>query len=489
MWALSAGLITTLMGPSIRRVLLLTTLGATTLVWLVAAVVSYFDTHHEVEQILDARLAQAAQVLFAISEHQVRNQWNPREREEMGAIIATRARFSNLEYQETLAFQVWLNKAVLVMRSENAPVSPLTRVIDGYSDVNFEGTQWRVYAVQSADEKISVHVGERFGARRDFADTVVMRTLWPIILSLPILAMFIWFGIGWGLKSLDKIAKEMNSRAPGHLDPLADFDVPVEAKPLTDAINHMFENLKGTFEQERRFTADAAHELRTPLAALKTQAEVALQAKGDMDAQEALRKVLRGVNRATHLVEQLLTLARLDPQTAATDVRRFDLFILAEDVLSDLVPTALEKQIEVSLSGTRGKFVRANRDAIRVLLRNLVDNAIRYTPAQGIIEVALLREDEIILLRVADSGPGIPPDERDKVFKRFYRLLGTKATGSGLGLSIVRRISELHQLRVNLETSAYGGLEVDVRFGAEDTEGDLKMPSLEKAVRNDTTAA
>ncbi|MDH4275086.1 MAG: ATP-binding protein [Gammaproteobacteria bacterium] len=453
-----------------------------------AAVISYFDTHHEVEQILDARLAQAAQVLYAISNHQTREYWNPRNSEDKGEIVALSPRGGHVEYQENLAFQVWFNKAILVMRSEKAPILPLTRVLDGYSDITLDGVGWRIYAVQSADEKIAVQVGERYDTRADFADAVVMRTLWPLLLSLPILSMFIWFGIGWGLSSLDKIAKEMNARNPGHLEPLGDSDVPMEAKPLTDAINHMFEDLRGAFEQERRFTADAAHELRTPLAALKTQAEVALQAKGDADAHQALRKVLRGVNRATHLVEQLLTLARLDPQTAATDVRRFDLFILAEDVLSDLVPTALEKQIEVSLSGTRGKFVRANRDAIRVLLRNLVDNAIRYTPEQGLIEVALLREDEIILLRVADSGPGIPADERDKVFKRFYRLLGTKATGSGLGLSIVRRIAELHQLRVNLETSSYGGLEVDVRFGAEDVEAELHLPSLDKAVRSDAAA-
>ncbi|MCF6298828.1 MAG: ATP-binding protein [Thiomicrorhabdus sp.] len=284
------------------------------------------------------------------------------------------------------------------------------------------------------------------------------------------LGIFIWFGIGQSLQPFKKISQQLSQRKTIDLSSIDENNIPNEVRPLTSSVNQLFAQMKTAFDTERRFTSDAAHELRTPLAALKTHAEVALKADNYEEQRKALSQVVQGVNRATRLVEQLLTLARLDPDTGFSNIRRFDLFIVAEDVLSTQAILAIGKNIEISLAGTRGKFVAGNSEAIGVLMRNLIDNAIRYTPRDGEVEVSIARKKNTIIWTVADSGPGIPVEERGKIFNRFYRSLGTKESGSGLGLSIVTRIADLHYLTIQLNTSKMGGLQIDILFSAKDHE-------------------
>lgn len=460
------------MTKSIRQRALLTILPLVAGVWIIAAYISFYDTREEVSTFLDTQLAQSGQVLLSMSMHELVEQRLLSETNNPIAETADASLWQNSsQYYTQLAFQVWLHNKTLTLRSDNAPETHFSIVKKGFDTVTLFGNQWRVYATSTDDDIINVQVAMQITVQDKIGKNIIERVILPLVFLMPILGFIVWHGAGKSLLPLKQVSIELNRRKTSFLSPIDEHKLPTEVHPVSAAINHLFSRLKTAFDTEKRFTSDAAHELRTPLAALKTHAEIALQAKNTAEQQKALRHVVQGVNRATRLVEQLLTLARLDPDTGFTNIRRFDLFIAAENVLSNEAHLAIDKNIEISLGGTRGKFVAANYDAICVLMRNLVDNAIRYTPKGGEVEVSIDRKDDIIFLSIADSGPGIPEEERSKIFNRFYRSLGTKESGSGLGLSIVTRISELHHLNISLDTSRLGGLQINVEFSAKDFEG------------------
>jgi len=304
-----------------------------------------------------------------------------------------------------------------------------------------------------------VQVAEPLAGRESLARHITLKMLLPTFIALPVLALLIWFGVGAGLRPLQQLKQEVKQRTASRLEPVAMAGVPEEVAPLVKALNDLFGRLQHAFEGERRFTADAAHELRTPLAALKIQAQVALRSTDATERHVALENVLRGVDRATRLVEQLLTLARVDPETAAIAFKQIDLRGLAAIVMRDLEPLAHAKQIEISLEEGVASNIPCNvfgDDAqLGLLLRNLIDNAIRYTPVGGRVSVSV-RNAAGVTLEVRDTGPGIPEAEREQVQQRFYRIAGSGQDGSGLGLSIVRRIAELHGARLELRDNDTG---------------------------------
>lgn len=265
-----------------------------------------------------------------------------------------------------------------------------------------------------------------------------------------------------------RIGSEVAQRDPANLAPLEERSAPAEIAPLLHALNALLGRLERALESERRFTADAAHELRTPLAALKIQAQVARRAENEAQRGAALDKLILGVDRATHLIEQLLTLARLEPTGGSTVLMSgCDVAAIARQTLADLAPAALGKGIELGLNSPATAMIRGNADMLAILLRNLVDNAIRYTPRNGRVDVSLLVEQGRVRLEVTDSGPGIPEQEKQRVFDRFYRILGNEAAGSGLGLSIVKRIADAHAASLSLAEGENGvGLRVGVDFSS-----------------------
>ncbi len=456
------------MVPSLRRRLLWILLPVTVVIWVLAAVASYYDTHRELDNLLDAHLAQTGRALLEMSRHEALEQKLLSDFAGTGEVIDENIWDHELTLSKAILLQVWVNNSFLALRTKNAPLTPLTKQNAGFSEIRLHDKQWRLYAIQSDDNSIRVLVGEQKTFRHELVLKLMLQLLIPLLLSLPLLFFGVWASVAQSLAPLQRLAERLMRRKPNELRPIDDDRVPREVRPLTQALNRLVKQMRAAFDSERRFTSDAAHELRTPLAALKTHAEIALQAQDPEEQQQAVRQVVRGVNRATRLVEQLLTLARLDPDSGLTKVRPLDLFISAEAVISDEAPLAMEKNIEISLSATRGKFIDGNPDSINVLVRNLVDNAIRYTPEHGIVEIVIERDEKTheIVLCVDDSGPGIPPEDREQVFKRFYRRLGTKPSGSGLGLSIVNRIADLHGARMSLQTAPLGGLRVEVRFPA-----------------------
>lgn len=451
---------------SIRARLLAILLSATGGVWLVTTTASYLDTRHEVGEMFDAQLAQGARTLLSLSSHELSElrgtepggghvHFMP---DDLGSVTGRR-------HEHRVVYQIWsAGSGKLLIRSDQAPTRALSEIRYGFSDQRVQGQRWRIYSLSGKDSDLIVQIGESYRDRDKLINDAVLRTSLPMLFALPVLGLFIWFGVGRSLAPLTRLAREIGSRAPNRLEPMQETEAPQEIAPLIDALNHLFDRLQQAFDNERRFTADAAHELRTPLAALRTQAEVALRAQDDASRAQSLRQVLRGVDRATRLVEQLLTLARLDPETGLQQTAPVDLCAAAMETLAELAGSAAQKRIELSLSEPCDGRVDGHAASLAILLRNLVDNAIRYTPAGGNVAVTVRHDGAQVVLEVADSGAGIPEEERQRVFDRFFRRPGSEATGSGLGLSIVRRIVELHHGAIELDRAALGGLLVRIRL-------------------------
>lgn len=444
---------------SIRRRLLLALLVTTGIVWCLMALRFYHDAQREMLGILDAQLAEAAHMLVSLmtSENAVRSGSDD------GQLPATAVAALDSRYQKDLAFQIWSVNGHLLARSDSAPATPLGGNRPGFSSGRIEGREWRVFSLVAGTPPLHIVMGEREDLRRAVTRQIATRLALPVLVFLPLLALFIWVSVGRGLQPLKRISTQIAARDPGNLERIDEDGVPREAAALVESLNELFRRLERAFERERRFTADAAHELRTPLAALKTQAEVALQAPSDQVREQALKRVLSGVGRATHLVQQLLTLARFDPEAPRPRGDAVDMTALVREVEAEYTPVAAARgtRLEVDTRGG-GTSLPGDATALAVVVRNLVDNAVRYTPTGGHVTVRLRATREAITLNVSDNGPGIAPADRERALERFYRGIGTKTPGSGLGLSIVHRIVAMHGGVMRLEQADVGGLAVHI---------------------------
>lgn len=454
-----------IMKPSIRRRLLVTLLTIITLVWLFTALSSYQETQHEIEELFDAQLAQSARTLLTVAGHELDELEGIPETTHIHFLPGDTGDEDGIEYEQKLAYQLWiLPQNKLILRSFMAPETPLSPILSGYSSEVINGQPWRVFSLHEPKSGFQIKMAESLEIRQELTDEITQRMAIPMLIALPLLALLIYLGIGRGLLPLQRLAHSIARREPGRLERVDTSNIPREIEPLVAALNQLFERVEGSMEHERRFTADAAHELRTPLAALKVQAQVALHSRDEAERTHALEQVVNGVVRASRLVEQLLTLARIDPETARGEFVEFALLPLAEEALAALEPFASEKQITLQLQCTSRPRLTGEAQSLAIALRNLTDNAIRYTPPGGTVEIRIEEGAETLQLCIADSGPGIPESERERIFNRFYRLAGQQTEGSGLGFSIVQRIAELHQASVTLQRSRLGGLAVCLNF-------------------------
>lgn len=374
---------------------------------------------------------------------------------------------SQIGYVGQFKFQVWSDSGALLLHSRSAPLIPLSSGKEGFSDEIIGGELWRVFTTYNPRAGTNTIIGERYDTRDTLGHIIARDDIYIMLLTFPLSGLLIWFIIGRGLSGLNRIAQEVSSRAPNYLEPVEQHGVSLEIKPVIDELNKLFVRVQDAFEREKRFAADAAHELRTPLAALKTQAQVALKTLHPEEREATLKHVIAGVDRSSHIVQQLLILSRLTPDEAhAEEASEVELVKLSAETIAQLVPSAIGKQIEVELLNTEDAiYILGNATALSILLRNLVDNAIRYTPKGGLVQVALEGDKKSVTLRVTDNGPGIPAELRSRVLERFFRVLGTQSSGSGLGLAIVQQIARLHHAEVKLGMPAVGtGLEVEVIF-------------------------
>ncbi|HUN72380.1 MAG TPA: ATP-binding protein [Steroidobacteraceae bacterium] len=362
--------------------------------------------------------------------------------------------------------QIWTIDGRRIYIGPEQAVLPNSTAL-GYSTVNSSVGQWRVYGAVSPTKV--VQVAQPMSVRRQEAAQLALRTLEPFGLLVPLLGLIVWLAVGHALQPLQRLAKAVKARRVHALEPLSDEKLPEEVQPLVGSLNDLLERLTAALDRERAFMADAAHELRTPLTALHLQLGALARAGTEPERAEAMGKLSAGVQRAIRLVEQMLALARQEPR--AEPVRtRFALDELAREVVAELVPLADARRIDLGMSEARAVFVRGERDALATLIRNLVDNAVRYTPSGGRVDISVAHSAETpprAILKVSDNGPGIAPEERVRVFDRFYRRPGTAAPGSGLGLAIVQAIATAHDAAVELGEGAAGrGLAVTVSFPA-----------------------
>jgi two-component system sensor histidine kinase QseC len=338
--------------------------------------------------------------------------------------------------------------------------------VPGHSDAVRSGEVWRIFTTTDGKGQ-HVEVAVRQDVRAGFASRVASHLLHPLWIAVPLLAVLIWAAVRWGLLPLDKLAAGVAQRSPSQLQPLPQGKVPAEILPLVSSLNDLFARIAASRERDRRFAADAAHELRTPLAAIKTYAQIAEQAKDLDSCRQAVSGVLAGADRSTRVVEQLLALARIDNAAAAAAFTPVDLKAVARTTISELASKSATRNIELGLSDGNDEVleVDGNADLLAVLSRNLVHNALNYTPAGGNVSVAVEPAGDAVILRVDDSGPGLPPELRTRVLDRFFRVAGTGVAGSGLGLSIVAAIAEVHGATLELgDRPGSQGLSVQVKF-------------------------
>ncbi|MFZ5522596.1 MAG: ATP-binding protein [Pseudomonadota bacterium] len=436
---------------SLKQRLLALVLIVISLIWLGTAAFTYLDAREEFDELLDGHLAQDAALLAVQASHEI----DELETEHAPLLH---------KYARRVAFQIWEKGRQLRLHSANAPQQPLANKERGFSDSTIDGIRWRVFSTWDESGVYLIHVAERTDVRKELAQDIAGNLLQPLLFSLPLLAILLWVAVARGLKPLVALTREVEQRAPENLAELDASSAPREVMPLIDRLNRLFARIAASMQKERRFTADAAHELRTPVAAIKAQAQVAQAASGKEERMHALDNAILGCDRATHLIEQLLTLSRVDTLESGV-TEPCPLRDIAAEVIASLAPAALEKDVRLELQADDEIFIRGNPALLRVLLRNLLDNSIRHTASGTTVQVSIASEAGKVFLSVSDDGPGIPEQELEKVSERFYRPLGTQASGSGLGLSIVKRIAEVHDASLQIGPAREGrGLRVTVTF-------------------------
>jgi len=430
---------------SLRRTLLLALLAAVASVTGVAAAATYRMARREMDTVLDYQLRQIALSL--------------RDRAARG--LATSG---DDEGGFESVIQIWdADGSRLYLSRPGSELPDLAQL--GFATIHTSAGDWRVFS--AAVGRQVIQVAQPASVRERLAFAAASRTLAPLLVLLPILAFAVWRIVGRGLEPLDRLASAAAARTPAALEPLPEAGAPLEVLPLVRALNELLARLGAALSAQRAFVADAAHELRTPLASLRLQVQLAQDAADDGARAEALSALALSAERATHLVEQLLTLAREDPgATAARRAETVRLSDLVAQAVADHALLADTKGVDLGAAEcAEGASVRGDPDALRTLLANAVDNAVRYTPRGGQVDVSAgVAPSGRAFLEVRDSGPGIPPSERERVFDRFYRRGGGGEPGTGLGLSIVRAIAARHRARVTLGDAPGGGLVVRVDF-------------------------
>jgi two-component system OmpR family sensor kinase len=373
---------------------------------------------------------------------------------------------SRSDSDEGVVIQIWNRNGVLMYYSHpRVPLAPHAEL--GFSTEATARGEWRVYSAIVGDNV--VQLAQPLSIRNRLAAGVAWRTLWPLVLLLPLLGMAIWIIVGRGLMPLQRVTRALDTRHPEALEPLPDNRLPEEVVPVVRALNALLERLATALDTQKAFVADAAHELRTPLAAVQIQAQLVARAKDDESRKEALDDLQAGITRATRLAEQLLALARSEPdgKSATTPV---DLHALLDECVGGSVLVAQQRGVDLGIEATEAATVSGDPNGLRVMFNNLIDNATKYTPDGGRVDVCLRLDAGHPLVEISDNGPGIPGEERERVFDRFYRVgasadrARTDIAGSGLGLAIVRRIAAQHDASVSLAESKSGGLLVSIRF-------------------------
>ncbi len=419
---------------SIRRGLLVWLLSTTLIAFAIAGVSIYQRARLEANHLFDYHLKQIA---LTLQDHV------PEEYNIMGTLE------EEIDYD--FVIQVWSDSGEKHYLSHPHKALP-PRTGPGLQTVRTDDGEWRVFSMKQ--NELFVQVSQPIDIRFQLATKLALSTLMPALILLLALGIIIWYVVGRGLRPLEQFASDVRASGAEAMKPIAPAKLSQELKPLATALNDLLDRLEQSMQTQRDFVADAAHELRTPLAALQLQAQLAERATTAEERAFGFARLKEGLTRANHLVQQLLTLARQEGHGAKASHRRVELSKLVGSVSDDYVASAQDKKIDFVVNVEANVEVQGDDSAIRTMLRNVVDNAIRYTPEGGRVEISLGKHDGQVVFEIKDSGPGIAADERQRVFDRFYRLDGSAGIGSGLGLAIVKRIANTHDIKIVMSDCA-----------------------------------
>ena len=430
---------------SLRGRLLWFLLAAISIAAIAQATIAYRTALGDADQIFDYHMQQMALAL--------------RSSAPLSNTDAARAGVDADAENNELVVQVWTPDGVQIFRTVSRAQLPQHAVL-GFSNVKANGTTFRIFSVQTSSQ--TVQVAQDMAVRRNMAGSLALRTVGPIAVLMPILMLVVWWVVSRSLEPVARVRTQVAARQADDLSPVSENGLPDEVRPLVHELNLLFDRVRTAFAAQQHFVADAAHELRTPLAALKLQAASLERAEHPAARQVAIGRLSAGIERATRLVEQLLVLARQEASAAGgSTAQQVALGELARRTVGDLIGVAQHKGVDLGLQHADEVSVNGQADGLMILMRNLVDNAVKYTPPGGTVDVAVRGAS----ISVEDSGPGIAPEERERVFDRFYRIAGSETAGSGLGLAIVKAIAERHGATLRLgQSERLGGLSAVVTF-------------------------
>lgn len=428
---------------SIRSRLLVWQVGALALTGLLVSLITYGLAWNGFNRVRDYNLEQIA---YSVLRH--------------GVVSESGEALSSSEDHGQFVSQIWTADGRLDYTSRrDIPLPPLK---NGRNVLRLGEDEWHVYTLR--DGGLTIQVANTTANRAEMFARIIPWLILPMGLLIAGLGGLIWLAVGRALKPLEQVRREIGARDVASLHALDTRSLPEELAPLAGALNALLARLEEALALQRRFIADAAHELRTPLTAVRLQAQLAEQATDPQERQAALTQLIAGVDRAAHLVQQLLDMARLAPEANRFERVPVALDDLARKVVDGFSTQAEARDIDLGVGRCEPLTVPGEPGALRVLLSNLVDNALRYTPAGGRVDVEVGAAEGCAVIRVADNGPGIPPEARERVFERFCRLAPADIPGSGLGLAIVRDIVALHSGAIHLEDTPGGGLTVRVEL-------------------------
>ncbi|MBL0523554.1 sensor histidine kinase N-terminal domain-containing protein [Aeromonas dhakensis] len=469
---------------SIRRFLLSGILALVSASLAVSALIGYLEASHEMEELFDARLAQSARITNQLlgryleqngelpangTIYQEWEQSNP-EPWQKDKSFNLRGEDRELtpfghEFERNLYFQLLSEQGGILLRSPSAPSQPLGALAPGFNSVTKDNHEWRTFTLYNQDAQTWLIVAERDDERSELASKMATLTMLPLLITLPFLLGLLWWLISRGLAPLRQLAQAIGERHPANLSPLNLKIRAQELTPLTNEINRLMHALADTIEREKQFTNEAAHELRTPLAVLRIHSENALAAEDAESRQHSLQKMLLALDRSDRLLRQLLTQARIDNQQGL-ELSELNLNQLLQGTLATLAPIALKKDQQLSLEGTEQLTVMGQATLLELMFSNLIDNALRYTQAQGEIAVEARQEGHRVRVDIRDNGPGIPTAALSRLCERFFRVNPQQGDGVGLGMAIVSRIAQLHGADLDIHNRPEGGLEVSVLLPA-----------------------
>jgi len=444
--------------------------------WAAIAALTTGDNIEKVDELYDIHLARTAKAFLHLMDpddeaaQNLPSTLSPSQIEALFSGPATAESDSlaskRMNYGDKLRYQLWRDNGELMLRSSNAPESVMTLDIGFSENIDSTGHAWRHYSFHDQHHGVRIIVSEPREFRQQLLRSIVLNAAAPLLLGLPLLLWLLWFFIKRSLQPLDALRQEISMRKKDNLIAINIDHVPEEVRPLVGALNALLDRMAQTLEQERRFTDDAAHQLRTPLATIQAHLYAFKHAKERAQSARALEHIQQGVIRATHLVNQLLNLARLEPSQQQEAFSSVQLGDIAQSVCAELAPLMLQREQTLELMVAPDlPSMPGDADMLAMLISNLLDNAIHYTQQGGHITIGITADGNVLQLVVCDDGPGIAAELREKVFERFYRIAPQSQPGTGLGLAICKRVAELHQASVSLEDGLNGtGLIVRVYF-------------------------